>query len=70
MIGSERPDEESKDGSSKSESEFMHGCIFVLREKGLARELNKTQEKRTHDSKRITEGIPKSVNRQHGDIKR
>jgi len=44
MIGSKRPDEERKGGSSKSESEFMHGCIFVLREKGLARELNKMQK--------------------------
>lgn len=51
MICSERPDKQRKDGSSESESEFMHGSKFV-------------------DSKRIVEGIPKSVNRQHSDIKR
>jgi hypothetical protein len=70
MIGSERPDDERKDASSKSESQFMHGCKFMLRKNGFVREQNKMQEKRTHDSKRIIEGIPKSMNRQHSDIKR
>lgn len=45
MIGSERPDKERKDGSSKSEPEFMHRCKFVLRENKLVRERNQMQEK-------------------------